>query len=63
MKHYVAKDNGPTPHVNWVNQWFTLFDWNQNIKFFKVNKDDTPVPTNQPIKSGCNGQIKELYHI
>jgi len=49
-KHYVAKENAPTPHVNWVDQWFTLFDWNQNIKFFKVNKDDVPVPTNQPIR-------------
>ena len=48
-KHYVAKENTPTPHVNWVDQWYTLFDWNQNIKFYKVNKDDTSLPTNQPM--------------
>ena len=23
-KHYVAPENGPTPAVNWINQWYTL---------------------------------------
>ena len=38
-KHYQAKEASATPHVNWVNQWYTLIDWNPNVKFFKVNKD------------------------
>ena len=37
-KHYVAKENGPTPAVNWIKQWKTLFDWNPDIMFVKVNK-------------------------
>jgi len=37
-KHYVAPENGPTPGVNWIRQWTTLFDWYPNIKFFKVNR-------------------------
>ena len=49
-KHYVAKENSPTPAVNWIDQWYTLFDWNQNIKFYKVNKTDDDKPTNQPMK-------------
>tara|TARA_Y100000389_G_scaffold116050_1_gene113222 strand:- start:1765 stop:2595 length:831 start_codon:yes stop_codon:yes gene_type:complete len=38
-KHYVAKENGPTPHVNWVNQWLTLFKENPDVTFYKVNRD------------------------
>ena len=49
-KHYVAKENSPTPAVNWIDQWYTLFDWNQNIKFYKVNKTNDDKPTNQPMK-------------
>ena len=37
-KHYVAKENGPTPGVNWIRQWMTLADWNPNVKFIKVNR-------------------------
>ena len=37
-KNYVAKENGPTPAVNWIKQWKTLFDWNPDIMFVKVNK-------------------------
>ena len=37
-KHYVVPENGPTPAVNWINQWFTLADWNPNVKFIKVNR-------------------------
>ena len=37
-KHYVSPENGPTPGVNWINQWYTLADWYPDIKFIKVNR-------------------------
>ena len=37
-KHYVAPENGPTPGVNWIRQWYTLSDWYPNIKFIKINR-------------------------
>ena len=37
-KNYVAKENGPTPAVNWIRQWYTLADWYPNIKFIKINR-------------------------
>ena len=46
-KHYVPTEQSPTPHVNWVNQWSQLFDWNKKIKFFKVNTGEGK--TSQPI--------------
>ena len=46
-KHYVPTEQGPTPHVNWVNQWSQLFSWNRQTKFYKVNKGDGN--TAQPI--------------
>ena len=46
----MAKDNSPTPHVNWVDQWNSLMTWNQNIKFYKVNKARDNMPTNQKLK-------------
>lgn len=49
-KHYVIPENGPTPHVNWVNQWYTLMDWYPNIKFIKVNKGIDTSPTNTKVK-------------
>ena len=48
-KNYVSVDNGATPHNNWVNQWFTLMDWERKRKFFKVNKAIDNNPTNQKI--------------
>ena len=50
-KHYVAPENGPTPAVNWINQWYTLADWNPNIKFIKVNRyNDGRDAINGPIE-------------
>ena len=50
-KHYVAPENGPTPAVNWINQWFTLADWNPKVKFIKVNRyNDGRDQVNGPIK-------------
>ena len=50
-KNYVAKENGPTPAVNWINQWYTLADWNPNVKFIKVNRfNDGRDLINGPIK-------------
>ena len=48
-KNYVSPENSPTPATNWINQWFTLFDWNRNRKFIKVNKGKDDSPTNRPI--------------
>ena len=39
-KNYVAPENGPTPAINWINQWYTLADWNPNIKFIKINRSN-----------------------
>ena len=50
-KHYVAPENGPTPAINWINQWYTLADWNPNIKFIKINRyNDGRDNVNGPIK-------------
>ena len=50
-KNYVAKENGPTPAINWIRQWYTLADWNPNIKFIKINKfNDGRDAVNSPIK-------------
>ena len=48
-KHYVTSSNTPTPAVNWINQWYTLMEWNPNTQFFKVNKDMDTTPTNSKI--------------
>jgi hypothetical protein len=48
-KHYVPKESTPTPHTNWVNQWYTLMDWNKDVTFYKVNEAKDDKPTNQPI--------------
>lgn len=49
-KNYVAKENGPTPAINWINQWYTLADWYPNIKFIKVNRyNDGRDAVNGPI--------------
>jgi len=50
-KNYVAKENGPTPAINWIKQWYTLADWNPNIKFIKINKfNDGRDAVNSPIE-------------
>jgi len=36
-KHYVAKENTPTPHTNWEQQWCNLIKEYSKVKFFKVN--------------------------
>jgi hypothetical protein len=50
-KHYTAKENGPTPSVNWIRQWRTLADWNPDVKFIKINRfNDGRDNVNGPIK-------------
>jgi len=50
-KHYVAKENGPTPGINWIRQWKTLFERYPNITFYKVNRfNDSRDKVNGPIK-------------
>ena len=51
-QHYVAQENGPTPGINWINQWKTLMDWNPTIKFIKINR-------NNDGKDKVNGPIDE----
>ena len=49
-KHYTAKDNGPTPAVNWIRQWKTLFHEFPDIQFNKVNiSNDGRDNVNRPI--------------
>jgi len=38
-KHYVISEHSPTPSINWIIQWKTLFEKHQNITFYKVNKE------------------------
>ena len=50
-KHYVSKENGPTPAINWIRQWYTLADWNPDIKFIKINRsNDGRDKVNGPIE-------------
>jgi hypothetical protein len=37
-KHYVIPEHSPTPCVNWIDQWRTLFKWNSDTNFIKVNE-------------------------
>jgi len=61
-KHYVAKENGPTPGINWINQWKTLMEWNPGVKFYKVNRfNDGRDKVNGPIKEWKN--LSNLYYI
>ena len=48
-QNYQPPEAGLTPAINWINQWYTLFEWNPNIKFYKVNKDLDDKPTNKKI--------------
>ena len=50
-KHYTAKDNSPTPGINWINQWRTMFQWYPDIHFYKVNRyNDGRDKVNGPIE-------------
>ena len=51
-KHYVSPENGPTPGVNWINQWYTLADWYPDIKFIKINRYNDG-------RDGVNGPIEK----
>ena len=63
-KHYTAKDNGPTPAVNWIRQWKRLFDSFPNVTFFKVNRsNDGRDKVNCPIEewTGTNNLVYIEY--
>jgi len=51
-RHYVAKENSPTPGVNWEQQWCNLIKENPKVKFYKVNPNADRGPDNvsQPVK-------------
>jgi hypothetical protein len=49
-KHYVTPEHQPTPCVNWIRQWYTLFQWFPEVKFYKVNQfNDGRDAVNSPI--------------
>ena len=57
-KHYVAPENGPTPGINWIRQWKTLFDWYPDTKFIKVNRyNDGRDLVNGPIEEWTNKNL------
>ena len=43
--NYTSKSGTPTPSVNWIDQWRMLMGWCPDITFYKVNKDESEVPT------------------
>ena len=56
-KNYVAQQNSPTPCVNWIRQWYTLFKWFPEVKFYKVNQfNDGRDMVNSPITEWENNK-------
>lgn len=63
-KNYQVKGASATPHVNWVNQWYTLMEWYPDIKFIKVNKtNDQKTPTDTVIQEWQKYVGKNLQYI
>ena len=60
-KNYVPKEQGATPHINWVDQWYTLMDWHPEVKFYKVNPDQGKIA--KPIKEWQKYEGKNLFYI
>ena len=53
---YVFAD--PTPGINWIRQWKTLFAWYPDIKFIKVNRfNDGRDLVNGPIEEWTNKNL------
>jgi len=55
-KNYTAKENGPTPAVNWINQWFRLANQYKDIVFYKVNRFNDG-------RDNVNGKIAEWNNL
>jgi len=56
-KNYVAQQNAPTPCINWIRQWYTLFKWFPEVKFYKVNQfNDGRDMVNSPITEWENNK-------
>jgi hypothetical protein len=64
-KHYLASSNKPTTAINWFMQLKTLFNENQNIKFFKVDKQFTPINNQDMVNRKWDqwGDSKNLSYI
>jgi len=58
-RHYVSKENAPTPHINWINQWSTLFQWYPDVQFYKVNPENGTI--SEPISEWS--KYKNLHYI
>jgi hypothetical protein len=49
-KHYVIPENSEVPCINWIEQWKTIFLFNPNVEFIKVNQfNDDSDKTNRAI--------------
>jgi hypothetical protein len=56
--NYGLPEKAPIPSVNWVSQWFKLFNKNPNVQFYKVNEKG--FTKRQPgIIDNVNRRIKE----
>ena len=66
-KHYVAPENGPTPGVNWEQQWSNLISEYPKINFYKVNPYADKGPENdnisRPIDLWARFVGKNLHYI
>jgi len=60
-KNYVPKEQKPTPHVNWVNQWYTLMEWYPEVKFYKVNPNQGKIA--EPIEAWQKYNGENLFYI
>jgi len=66
-RHYVAPENGPTPGVNWIQQWTNLISEHPKVNFYKVNPyaDKGPEKDNvsKPIEMWTRFVGKNLHYI
>jgi len=64
-RHYVTKEDSPTPGNNWEQQWCNLIKEFSKTKFYKVNPNADKGPDNvsQPIELWSRFKDKNLYYI
>jgi hypothetical protein len=64
-KHYVAKENSPTPGVNWEQQWCNLMKEFPKTKFYKVNPnaDRGPDKVSQPVELWNRFVGKNVFYL
>jgi len=64
-RHYVAKENSPTPGVNWEQQWCNLIKEFPKTKFYKVNPnaDRGPDKVSQPVELWNRFVGKNVFYL